>query len=245
MRYCLVLLLLVFLHPAEGLEFFLKPGVRCINTGLGEFWVFQGGEIGTLYKDHHRFSLDAYFFNDVENTKYYTDSVTGQDSWSDEIRHYGNVYFSYDYEWQIIKLIRLSAGLSVGFKYAEYDRNFDTTVVMNYSTDSMTTTINGEVPLRHEAEGRFMGFGGPRLELQLGYKKVFFRTLLLLNIGRLENYGYYKSRSADITNLYFESPYTLEKIEVEESGWQKKSGSTLFTIPKVLPELTLGIAIFL
>lgn len=241
-----VLFFVLFLSISiSAMDFFLKPGVKRINTGLGAFWVYQGGEIGVTYKEHHQFSLDAYFFNDVENTVYYYDTISGSNSWSDEIRHYGNLYLTYAYLWRVKEFLRLSAGVSIGVKYAEYDRNFDTTVTLLHSVDNLNSTIHADIHLRHEAEGRFLSFGGPRGEIEVGHKRVFLRYMIQLNVGRFENWGYYSIRDKEVTHVFFDTLYKIGDIEVEKAGWSGISGNSLFTKLKIIPELLFGITILL
>lgn len=245
LKYKIMLSLFLCISFINAVEFFLKPGVKRINTGIAPFWVFQGGEIGFVYNYKHQISLDAYLYNDVDNAIYYFDSVSFERSWSDDIRHYGNFYVNYSYCWQVKDFFNISTGLSLGIKYAEYDRNFDTTVALTYSIDSMKTISSGDVFLRHEVEGRFMGFGGPRSEFELGYKKFFFRVLLQLNIGRLENWGYFKTRSKGVTNVLFNKTYSVNDIVIAQPGWQGAIGNSLFTKWKIIPEILFGMTIYL
>lgn len=243
MRYVIVIIILFCSASVSAVQFFIKPGIKRINTGLGAFWVYQGGEVGLLYKEHHQFSLDSYFYNDVENTKYYFDSVSQKESWRDDIRHYGNVYLTYSHHWSLKEFLKVSAGLSIGFKYAEYDRNFDTTVTLLHRTEELE--IVSGVPLRHEAEGRFVGFGGPRSEVEIGYRRIFLRFQVLCNIGKLENFGYYKSRDQRVREIYFDKAYKIGDIKIQQAGWHDAQGSLLFSKVKVIPEIILGFTIYL
>lgn len=230
---------------ALNLDFCIKPGGTFINTGLGYFDVWTGGEIGVVVNRKHYFALNAHFYNDVQNTKYYYDPVSSKNSWSDEIHHYANVYGGYARRFEIKEYLNISSGIYVGGKYAEYDRNWDTTVVLKYSKDEKATTLIGQVNLRHEAEGRYLAFGGPFIENQIGYKNLFLHFNVVLNIGVLETFGYYSVRDRGVTNILFEDDYFVEDIKIIDIGWKKNTDYTLLKGIKFIPELNIGISIYL
>ncbi|MGM0444328.1 MAG: hypothetical protein ACQEQV_09090 [Fibrobacterota bacterium] len=224
-------------------RFWARPGITAINTGLGPIWSYHGGAAGITLRRKHSFSLDMRLMNDVENTEYYYDSITHAPSWRDDIHHYGNLYLSYARQWHPFQQYFVALGISAGFKYAEYDRNWDTTVTTRFRRGPDAAVTEGKLHLRHEAEGRFTGFGGPFLKSGFGVDPLFLTVILRLNMGILENWGYFSAREADVSEVFFKQDYSVGDIEIARAGWHGNTGSRLFSKKTIMPELTFALTV--
>jgi len=247
MKYLFSLLLLVsILNASERTTqraFTLLPGYTWCNPGLGTYGIFSGGEVGITFKSHHYFGLNAHAYNEVDNTVSFYDSLTGKPDITDDTKHYLNVYGAYFYEWSIRQFAILAAGTYIGFKYAEEDRNWDTTITAQFTTKTDTIPQQGIIHLRHEAEGRGLFFGAPAARISFGYRPLYLTILGKLNMGRRENWGHYITRDSSIASVAFDSDYYIEDIIIAKAGKHKNTDYQLFKTFFVMPELTLALMI--
>ncbi len=259
----LVLLLLSLLTARESksTEFFLLPSITTATPGLLRHWVWQGAEVGLVVKKHHTFSITARYSVRTENYSEVYDPLDGKNSWSSDYFIWGTAYGSYIYDYSFTPFLRVGAGLSMGYQYVESDRNFDTTGIYTYRvTNEIAESVgkgsegksvgnrvgeSEELHIRHEAEGRSHSFGGPLVQVALGWNRIYFHTRFRLNMGIRENWGWYSVKESDVSEIYFPEEYTITDVKIIDSGWQKPIGNTLFKEFYLLPEFTFGILIFI
>ncbi len=237
------ILLLCAMSLVASPQFFAQVGLTRFDPGLGSLSVYQGGEVGILVKEHHLFSLQSHLMNEVDKATYYYDSLLQKESFTDHVTHYGALFLNYGYRHAFGSSAALTGGASLGFKYAECDRNFDTTVVALHLFGD--EEMMGPVALRHEVEGRVKTYGGPFLRGEVGHKRLFFALTGRLNFGTRENWGHFSARDQKVSGIYFDDAYSVGDIAVAKAGWHEAAGYRLFTHFYCMPELTVGLVYYL
>jgi len=262
-KYAVVLLLIISLDSAtksgvlqrfeneravdekEDLGFFLIPSITTANPGLIRHWVWQGIEAGIIVNEHHCLSITGRLSLRTVNAHEQYDLQEGKNSKEYDYLIWGTAYGSYIYDYSFTSFLRVGAGVSVGWQYVETDRNFDTTGVHSYRASEDGFEQIGELHLRHEAEGRSHSFGGPLVQIALGWERIYFHTRFRLNIGIRENWGYYWVKDSGVTEIYFPKDYYIMDVKISDSGWHEPMGFSLFKELYLLPEYTFGILILI
>ncbi len=245
----LVLLFLSLLcaRDRSNLDFFLLPSITTADPGLIRQWVWQGAEVGLIIKDRHTLSITARYSVHTENYREEYDPLEGKNTWAYDYLMWGTAYGSYIYDYSFNPFLRVGAGLSIGYQYVETDRNFDTTGVYTYRVGEgdVIEEHTGELHIRHEAEGRSHSFGGPLIQVAIGWEWLYFHTRFRLNMGVRENWGWYSVKESDVSEIYFPEEYTITDVKITDSGWKKPIGNSLFKEFYILPEFTFGILILI
>ncbi len=209
---------------------YLIPAVTTMNSGVERVWMWSGVS-GGLILGKHRIGGEFYYLNkDVSHA-----AVTLENT----LHLFGTLYATWEYEFHPTSFLIMTAGVSVGYQYAEVDKNWDSTFVGLYRQDSQELT--GTVPLNWEAEGKVQSFGGPQISCAIGRNRLYVHTRFRVNIGFTKKWGGYKSNDPSVREIYMADGLYVGDIKLSEPGWQKSNGGVLNQEFSILPELQLGL----
>lgn len=212
---------------------YIIPAVTTVNTGVERMWVWSGVSGGFLL-GNHRLGGELYYWNREESTPGST--------LNNNLHLFGTAYIHWEYQFLDLRYLQLSSGVSLGYQYAEVDRNWDSTYV-GYAEIENRDTLYGGIPLNWEAESKVQSFGGPQATLGAGWKRLFISCRFRLNLGHYKRWGGYKSNDRSVTAVDCGDGLSVGKVLVSESGWQGSSTGILETGFSLLPEWQFGVMI--
>jgi TolB-like protein len=123
-----------------------------------------GGEVGLLLEKYYHglsfhFKAPSIAENDLEDDDMEHDDVT------DISTALMGGYYTFIREWNLKDIVRVGGGLSVGFRRASKNGKRPSDVEYMISEDNYGIALE-------EYVDKFLSFGGPLIELNLGYKQV-------------------------------------------------------------------------
>lgn len=221
------------LFAAEESSSYIVPAVTTVNTGVERMWVWSGVSGGFLV-GKQRLGGELYYWNREE-------SAPGT-TLNNNLHLFGTAYVHWEYQFLNLRCVRLSGGISLGYQYAEVDRNWDSTYIHNAVINN-SDTLYGTIPLNWEAESKIQSFGGPQATLGAGWKRLFLTCRFRLNFGNYKRWGGYTSNDQSVTAIDCGEGLSVGKVQVSNAGWQGSSSGILETGFSLLPEWQFGAMI--
>lgn len=234
-RALLLLFLFTALYSEDRFNSYVIPAVTTVNTGVERMWIWSGVSGGFVLGEHYRLGGEFYYWN--------RDEVTPGTTLQNRLHLFGTIYGTWEYQLRPLPALMLSAGFSVGYQYAEVDRNWDSTYVGAFRTDEGESY--GTVPLNWEAESKIQSFGGPQFSVGFGLNRLFLSTRFRLNMGQCKKWGGYISNDPAVKEIHCGDGIYVGDVQVSEGGWQPYHTGVLHREFALLPEWQFGITLLL
>ncbi len=234
--YLLLILLFSSLALSKEIELgsYFTPAVTTLNTGVERMWVVTGVSGGLTFNNNW-LGLELYYWN--------RDKVTKGRTLQNNFHLLATLYGTWSYSFRPTNFLLFTAGLSLGYQYAEVDKNWDSTFTGEFRVDGKDSS--GTVEMSWEAEAKVQSFGGPQVSLAVGKNRIFINARFRVNIGITKEWGSYSSYNKEIDEINCGDGLYVGKVKVGEAGWQSSTQGVLNESVTPLPEIQLGLLIFL